>query len=165
MSATNYMSELPFAHLDEDSFQTLMYELEHGLINYNFENLVNLSFNPFANTVNHNFALTSGLDPDTNLYSANTDRSYYYVENEFNRFLEKEKYDNFVFSILHLTDYLHNINMPFLIIGITETWLKDSLHLVDIDGYTFVHHCRIDKRGDGTGLYILKNIQFKYATT
>ena len=62
MSATNYMSELPFAHLDEDSFQTLTYELEHGLINYNFENLVNLSFNPFANTVNQNFALTSGLD-------------------------------------------------------------------------------------------------------
>ena len=43
MSATNYMSELPFANLDEDSFQTLMYEHEHGLINYNFENLVNLS--------------------------------------------------------------------------------------------------------------------------
>ena len=57
MSATNYMSELPFVHLDEDSFQTLTYELEHGLINYNFENLVNLSFNPF---VNQNFALTSG---------------------------------------------------------------------------------------------------------
>ena len=51
--------------------------------------------------------------------------------------------------------------MQFSTIGITETWLKDSSHLVDIDGYTFVHHCRIDKRGGGTGLYILKNIQFK----
>ena len=33
--------------------------------------------------------------------------------------------------------------------------------MVDIDGYTSVHHCRIDKRGGGTGLYILKNIKFK----
>ena len=42
----------------------------------------------------------------------------------------------------------------------TETWLKDSSHLVDIDGYTFVHHSQIDKCGGGTGLYILQNIQF-----
>ena len=166
------MSELPFADLDEDSFQTLMYELEHGLLNYNFENLVNLSFNPFANTVNQSFPLTSGLGQDANLYLTDNDWSHY-VENDFNRLLKKEKYHSFVFSILHhnihsltnnlphFTDYLNNINMQFLVISNTETRLKDSSHFIDINGYTFVHHCRNDKRRGGTGLYILKNIQFK----
>ena len=50
--------------------------------------------------------------------------------------------------------------MQFSIISISETWLRFA-HLVDTDGSTFVHHYRIDKRGGGTILYILKNIQFK----
>ena len=111
MSATNYMSELPFAHLDEDSFQTLMYELEHGLINYNFENFVNLSFNPFANTVNQNFALTSGLDPDANLYSANTDRSHYLdkYDND-NKFIKERRFEVILTSFSSSNDYRPLLN-------------------------------------------------------
>jgi hypothetical protein len=52
--------------------------------------------------------------------------------------------------------------MHFSIIGITE---KESLHSVDIDGYTFIHNHRNNRRGGGTGLYISNNLQFKLENT
>ena len=167
------MIELPFANPDEDCFQTLTYELVHGNINYNLESLINLSFKPFANTINQNFALTSGLDLDANFYLAYAGRSCYYFEDEFDEMFKKgnmtlfsivniaSKYTYLAHNLSHLTDYLHNINMQFSVIGITESWLNDSLHLVDIDGYALVHHYRSNKCGGGTGLYICNSIQLK----
>jgi hypothetical protein len=54
---SNSLNELPFANLDENSFQTYIYELDHGLINYDFDKLTLLSYNPFACTINQNLAL------------------------------------------------------------------------------------------------------------
>jgi hypothetical protein len=117
--------------------------------------------------------LSSELDPDANLYLRDIGHSRYYVEDEFNSMITKETQHISIFSIFHLnirsliqnlthlTDFLNNIDMQFSIIGITETWLKESSHLVDIDGYTFIHNHRNNRRGGGTGLYISNNFQFK----
>ena len=54
-----------------------------------------------------------------------------------------------------------NINTKFSIVGISETWLKNSSHLVDIDGYNFVQNHRTEKCGGGVGLYLSLDLEFK----
>ena len=59
-----------------------------------------------------------------------------------------------------LTDLLSNLNSEFSVIGITETWLQNTAHLVDIENYSFVHKHRTSP-GGGVGLYLSKQLNFK----
>ena len=52
-------------------------------------------------------------------------------------------------------------NIQFCIIGISETWLRDDSHSVDIDGYRFIHKNRPNRTSGGVGLYISENLEFK----
>ena len=56
---------------------------------------------------------------------------------------------------------LASINNIFSVIGISETWLQDSTHHVDINGYNFEHICWTDKAGGGVGLYITSVLEYK----
>ena len=38
------------------------------------------------------------------------------------------------------SDFLGRLEIKFLVIGISETWLDDSFHCVDIPGYNFLHN-------------------------
>jgi hypothetical protein len=42
---------------------------------------------------------------------------------------------------------LHNLNIQFSVIGITETWLQNASHLVDINGFSFFHKHRLNRVG------------------
>jgi hypothetical protein len=42
----NTLSNLPFYHLDNASFNLMLYELSHGRINYDNDRLETLIFNP-----------------------------------------------------------------------------------------------------------------------
>ena len=42
-------------------------------------------------------------------------------------------------NLVKLTDYLSCLNIKFSVIGISETWLNDSSHSVDISGFKFLH--------------------------
>ena len=53
------------------------------------------------------------------------------------------------------------INAKFSVIGISETWLQDISHTVDIDGYNFVHNHRPDRTGGGVGLYLTSELVYK----
>ena len=84
--------------------------------------------------------------------------------------LRGENYSDADFSLLHfnicslphnlvkLTDYLSCLNIKFSVIGISETWLKDSSHLVDISGFKYLHKYRQNRTGVGVGLYILNDL-------
>ena len=61
-----------------------------------------------------------------------------------------------------LTTLLKNVEFRFFFIGITETWLWDSSLHPDISGYNFVHNPRKDRTGEGVGLYLADNFDFKY---
>ena len=53
-------------------------------------------------------------------------------------------------SFGNLTNLFANIKTKFSFsIGITETWLRDKEHTVDIGGYNFVHNRRTNKAGGG----------------
>ena len=64
-------------------------------------------------------------------------------------------------NLVNLTDYLSCLNIKFSVIGIPETWLNDSSHLVDISGFKFLHKYRKNRTGGGVGLYISNDLEFK----
>ena len=51
--------------------------------------------------------------------------------------------------------------MNFSIIVLTETWLDNSNHLSDIEGYSFIHNLRCERVRGGVGLYLSKHLEFK----
>ena len=77
------------------------------------------------------------------------------------------------FSLLHLnirslqrnlnslSILLTCLNIKFSLIGVSETWLNDYSHSVDIDGFNFIHKHRPNRTGGGVGLYISDNLDFK----
>jgi hypothetical protein len=56
-----------------------------------------------------------------------------------------------------LTNLLHNLNIQFSVIGITETWLQNASHLEDINGFSFFHKHRLNRVGGGVGLFLSEN--------
>ena len=63
-----------------------------------------------------------------------------------------------------LSTPLSTLNIKFSVVGITETWLKDSSLGVNIDSYNFVYKNRSAKTGGGVGLYVSDNLDFRIRT-
>ena len=59
-----------------------------------------------------------------------------------------------------LIELISRINFPDIII-LCETWLKQNDSLPEINGYTFVGQCRINRKGGGVGLLIRDNLKFR----
>ena len=66
-----------------------------------------------------------------------------------------------IINLVNLTDYLSCLNIKFSVIGISETWLNDSSHSVDISGFKFLRKYRQNRTGGGVGLYISNDLEFK----
>lgn len=95
----NTLSDLPFYHLDNASFNLVTYELSHGRINYDNDRLESLIFNPI-NQYNFNNLFSNYLDPDIN-FSFSIPNSNYFTEEEVNAEISAEP-SNPSFSVLHL---------------------------------------------------------------
>ena len=111
-------------------------------------------------------------DPDIN-FNADETPCDYFIENQFNEMLRHENYSDADFSLLHLnirslphtlvnlTDYISSLNIIFSVIGISETWLNDSSHSVDINSFKFLHKYRQNRTGGGVGLNVSNDLEFK----
>ena len=65
-------------------------------------------------------------------------------------------------NLTSFTDFLSTIDLDFDVIGITETWLQNSIEYTPfIEGYNFIHKCRSSKAGGGVGIYIKSDVVFK----
>ena len=118
-----------------------------------------------------NLSLFHSIDPDSNFYSDVCDCNYY-TEGAFNEIIQNNLAFSESLSSIHLnirslgcyfnslTNLLVSINHKFSVIGISETWLQDSLHNVDIVGYNFVHDYRSDRSGGGIGLYLSLGLEY-----
>ena len=53
------------------------------------------------------------------------------------------------------------MNIKFSLICVSETWLNDYSHSVDIDGLNFIHKHRPNRTGCRVVLYISDNLDFK----
>lgn len=173
--ASTYANVLPFYDLDDESFLLPIYEFQNGPIVYDEDRLSTLFFNPLLLNNKHHLALNNHLDPDDNLLDdLNNTPCEYYLEDQFNVMFRNEcKSANPTFSTLHLnirsilqnssrfTDWLSGLGIKFSVIGITETWLKEADHTVEIHGYNFIHKHRENRTGGGVGLYLSNDLQFK----
>ena len=118
--------------------------------------MLSLKFNALI-PGNENLALSSDLDPDLNFDMFRCD---YFTESQFNELFHKMHFSFCnCFSLLHLnirslsrnydnfTSFLANIEGKFPIMGVSETWLKDSEYSFDIMGYDFIHNPRLSTGG------------------
>ena len=151
MTVTQYsLSDvLPFNHLDDCSFSMVLYELQNGPVHFDPDRFSSLRYNPTFSNSNASLTQSGSLDPDIN-FNAHETPCDYFIENQFNEMLRRENYSDADFSFLHLnirglphnlvklTDCLSCLNIKFSVIGISETWLNDSSHSVDISGFKFL---------------------------
>lgn len=54
--------DLPFGHLDDESFKLAIFELNQGLVSFSLDRFESLHFNPFNHEIS--IANTNDLDPD-----------------------------------------------------------------------------------------------------
>lgn len=168
------LAELPFCSLDDDDFHLTLYELANGRMNFAQDRLELLSFNPFALNTRRQLTLNRDIDPDINLFNnLNNMPCDYYLEDQFNTMIKKTCKAKNSFSAFHLnarsinqnfsnfSNLLECLNFHFDVIGISETWLKESDHSVDLVGYNFIHSFRKNRIGGGIGLYLSNDLEFK----
>jgi hypothetical protein len=139
----NFLAALPFCCLDDSSFNTAMYELAHISMHYDSDRLDTLLFNPITDQFYFD-DLLDNLDTDKHfpVHCSNSYMAHYDINATF-----KSKQDVVPsFSVLHINacsllnkfDDIKSLleNMPHLFsdIGISETWLTDTMHdLVNCD--------------------------------
>ena len=112
------------------------------------------------------------LNPDSNFITRRPNSGYMVGEDLSNRVVSFG--DKTIFSIIHLNarslirnfdqlnSFLRNINMPFSVIGVSETWLTHcTAELANITGYNFVSNHRKSKTGGGVGIYLQQNANFQ----
>lgn len=113
------------------------------------------------------------IDPERNFFNNIKINCEYYTEEKVNDELRKDGTNRF--SIIHfngrslyanfehIKDYLSQFTTPFSVIAISESWIKESKGVADIqlDGYDFKHMNRMNKGGGGTALYIQNHLKFK----
>ena len=62
----------------------------------------------------------------------------------------------------NLVNFLASIKSKVSVIGISDTWLADSDHTVDIDGYSFIHKYRPSRPVGEVGMYLDVDLEFKF---
>ena len=167
-------SPLPFNHLDDTAFNAVLYEFEHGPLNFDLDRLESLIFNPIEylpSTLENSFI--TNLDPDLNFNDLMPSNSRYMIESEINE-LVTDKPCNSGMSFLHINcrslignfDRFRvlttNLLDSFSVIGVSETWLNDdTFNMVNLPGYNFISNHRRGKTGGGVGLYLGDYFQYK----
>ena len=115
------------------------------------------------------------LNPDSNFITSRPNSGYMVEEDLSNRLVSFGDKTNF--SIIHLNarslvrnfdqlnSFLRNINMPFSVIGVSETWLTHcTAELANITGYNFVSNHRKSKTAGGVGIYLQNDLEYKLPT-
>ena len=94
-------------------------------------------------------------------------------EDDFNSRYQKFISNNF-FSLIHfnarslsknfenISNYLSLLNHEFSVIGVSETWLSNSVfNLISMPNYKFISCCHEQRQGGGIGIYVNEKLDFK----
>ena len=84
---------MPFFHLDNEGFRVAIFHQFIGRINFDYDILSCLKFNPLLSEREYNFSLCNDSDPDANFLSE-LGISDCYVEDQFNDILKRKKIVN-----------------------------------------------------------------------
>jgi hypothetical protein len=166
----NNVDPLPFQNINDYEFETLN-DINMAKSYRDMDRLSQLRFNPFE--TNQNIAL-SGNNFNLDLsFNANKIPCDYYLPEDFKKNIEnlnaKEK-----FSLIHLNiksisnkfDSLKNLidtmNIPFQIIGLTETWLNENnQEYFALKNYDHFGSSRPNKKGGGVAIYVSNQLESK----
>ena len=118
-------------------------------------------------------------DPDSNFFNEYRQdlsiESCYYLESDFNKYVapildNKKDYMSFIHVNIRsikangndFNSYLHNLNLPFHCIALTETWLRhDSDNSYTFPGYKSINRTRNIGQGGGVSILLQQEISFK----
>ena len=133
-------------------------------------------FLPFEVNDDDHMTNLCNADPDLNFYNSlnqYVSRCNYYLESTFNKAVETYPWANDVLSMCcfnirgikrNLTSfesYLDLLNHQFILIGITETWLRDGdCDLYNTSNYRIVKNHRQDRSGGGVALFVQNNVKY-----
>ena len=170
----------PFNHIDnENDFLSSLVENWQCLPNVPFALLPSQHFNPFE--IDDNSESLSILDSDPDLqyynditYIESVSNCNYYLENTFSKKCEDLEIGNDSFSMLQinirsipknlskLENYLCSLAHSFTVIGISETWLKESnASCYSLNGYNHFLQCRKERQGGGVSIFVKQDIPVK----
>jgi hypothetical protein len=141
----------------------------------NIEELETLLLEPYD--LNDEGGILDDIDPDLHFYNehaSNLPKSCKYIQPEKLRTSLNTLTCPIALSILHLNirssrqnfsafnTFLHLLDHPFSLLGLTETWLKPhNAQLFNIDGYTHEISTRDSKTGGGLSLYVKETLEYK----
>ena len=160
---------LPFNHLDEQDFQSALLEFQYNSARK--DRLEDLHFNIFKAG---EIPLGNGdLDPDVNFFQncSNLQTNYYEIDEFVNSFKD-DSASEATFSCIHfnsrsvhknfdkISAFINLLGFDFDVIGLCETWLKDTDNLPNMPDYNSVCCNRCEKSGGGVGLYIRNSLSF-----
>ena len=92
---------MPFFHLDDESFRLAVFEQLNGRVNYDVDRLSCLKLNPLLSELHTNLSLCKDMNLDSKMFSE-LGNCEYYVEEQFNDLLQKQKSDNNRSSFMHV---------------------------------------------------------------
>ena len=114
------------------------------------------------------FMYLNSIDPNINLFNSLTYASPLLTPDE----LSSLNFNNH-FSLLHLNCrsifnklpqfnvFLNNCNVPFSLIGLTETWLNENnVSSINVSNFQFISKNRSGKVGGGVGFLINNNVNY-----
>ncbi len=168
----------PFNHYaNNDEFLHVLSENVYSYNNVSFEILNEKIFNPFELNEGNNALPLFDIDPDIQYFNE-INQCYgvsdYFLEDTFVKKCSALSVHTKCFSIIHMNirsmsknldafvHYLSNLNYQFSIIGLSETWLKDSnVHTLSIAGYNQENLYRQEKIGGEVSIFILQSIEYQ----
>ena len=92
---------MPFFHLDDENFRLAVSEQLNRWVNYDIDRLSCLKPNPLLSEIHTNLSLCKDIDLDSNIFSE-LGNCEYYVEEQFNDLLQKQKIDNNSSSFMYV---------------------------------------------------------------
>ena len=94
---------MPFFHLNDENFTLAVFEQLNGRVNYHddVDRLYCLKLNPLLSEIHTNLSLCKDTDLDSKMFSE-LGNCEYYVEEQFNDLLQKQKIDDSRSSFMHV---------------------------------------------------------------
>lgn len=94
---------MPFFHLNDENFTLAAFEQLNGRVNYHddVDRLSCLKLNPLLSEIHTNLTLCKDTDLDSKMFSE-LGNCEYYVEEQFNDLLQKQKIDDNRSSFMHV---------------------------------------------------------------
>ena len=159
---THFQSFLPFNHLNNSSFNLAVYEFSPGPLSHDAvlkhyylillkgPNCLICFLFIWIPTLTLSLA---GLIMAIGWGRPKQSSSFFWRQNEFFYYTLNAR--SLIRNFDQLNSFLRNSNMPFSVIGVSETWLTHcTADLANIKGYNFVSNHRKSKTGGGVGIYL-----------